>query len=60
MNVEQAVRVNLGTAGQGMIITRLVLALGLFVFTLSGFADLPHFGLLTGTCVLLALAADFL
>jgi predicted RND superfamily exporter protein len=56
----QAVRSTLQSTGRAMLTTTIVLSLGFFIFMCASMQNLFHFGLLTGTAIILALAADFL
>jgi len=58
-SVESAVYETLSTTGRALIITSLVLSSGFFVYTVSYLKSNVRFGLLSGTAVLFALAADF-
>lgn len=55
-----AVRETLGTTGQAMLFTSLVLAAGFAVFAFAGLTVLARFGLLTGLTILVAFLADLL
>ena len=59
MDTAQAVRSSLLTTGRAIMITSVILASGAFICTLSEMNNLFNFGLLTGTTILLAMAADF-
>lgn len=58
-DIETAVRETLFTTGRALAITSLVLCGGFFIYTGSFLASNVRFGLLSGSGVLLALAADF-
>lgn len=55
----EAVRQTLRTAGRAMLTTTVVLSLGFFIFMFASMQNLFHFGLLTGSALILALIADF-
>ena len=59
-DVREAVRRTLQTAGRAMLTTSIVLALGFFIFVFSSMNNLFNFGILTGSAIVLALAADLL
>ena len=59
-DVGEAVRATLNTAGRAMLTTSVVLAVGFFIFMFASMNNLFYFGLLAGTAVILALAADLL
>jgi predicted RND superfamily exporter protein len=56
--VRSAVHRTLQTAGRAMLTTSVVLAIGFFIFMFAAMKNLFYFGLLTGTAIILALAAD--
>jgi predicted RND superfamily exporter protein len=56
--VRSAVHRTLQTAGRAMLTTSVVLAIGFFIFMFAAMNNLFYFGLLTGTAIILALAAD--
>ena len=56
---ERAVFETLNTTGRALVITSLVLCGGFFIYTTSFLLCNVRFGLLTGSAVLFALAADF-
>ncbi len=58
-DVEAAVKETLTNTGRALVITSLVLCGGFFIYTTSYLANNVRFGLLTGSAVLFALAADF-
>lgn len=58
-DVEHAVFETLNTTGRALVITSLVLCGGFFIYTTSFLLCNVRFGLLTGSAVLIALAADF-
>ncbi|MFZ5772838.1 MAG: efflux RND transporter permease subunit [Thermodesulfobacteriota bacterium] len=57
--VETAVRETMLTTGRAMVITSIVLCGGFFIYTTAYLASSVRYGLLTGSAVLFALAADF-
>ena len=54
----EAVKKTLSTAGRAMLTTSVVLSIGFFIFMFASMNNLFYFGLLAGSAVLLALAAD--
>jgi predicted RND superfamily exporter protein len=58
-DVQAAVRETLHTTGRALSITSLVLCGGFFIYTGSFLVSNVRFGILAGSGVLLALAADF-
>ncbi|MDY6792231.1 MAG: MMPL family transporter [Thermodesulfobacteriota bacterium] len=58
-SVEFAVRETLHSTGRALVITSLVLCGGFFIYTTSYLTSNVRFGVLTGSAVLFALAADF-
>jgi hypothetical protein len=42
-----------------MLVTSVVLAVGFYIFTLASLNNIIDFGVLTGTAIVLALAANF-
>lgn len=58
-NVEQAVRETLYTTGRALFITSMVLCGGFFIYMVAYLANNVRFGIISGTAVLFALAADF-
>ncbi|KIX12572.1 efflux RND transporter permease subunit [Dethiosulfatarculus sandiegensis] len=58
-NVAESIRLTLFTTGRAMLVTSIVLCAGFFLYMFASMNNLFHFGLLTGTTILLALAADF-
>ena len=58
-STEEAVFLTLSGSGRAMLVTTCVLSLGFFVFMFSEMNNLFNFGLLTGTAIIAALAADF-
>jgi predicted RND superfamily exporter protein len=58
-DTRRAVIETLDTAGRAMLITSLVLSAGFFTFMFADLNNLFYFGLMTGSVILLALAADF-
>jgi len=58
--VEKAAEQTLMTAGRAILTTSVVLSLGFFIFMFAAMNNLFYFGLLAGSAVLLALAADLL
>ncbi|MBT8361743.1 MAG: MMPL family transporter, partial [Deltaproteobacteria bacterium] len=59
-DVTEAVRSTFDTAGRAMLTTSVVLAVGFFIFMFASMNNLFYFGLLAGSAVILALAADLL
>ncbi len=59
-DVSSAVRSTLSTAGRAMLTTSVVLSIGFYIFMFASMNNLFYFGLLAGSAVLLALAADLL
>ena len=59
-DVRAAVHRTLQTTGRAMLITSIVLAFGFYIFLFASMGNMIHFGFLTGTAIVLALAADFL
>ena len=57
-SVPEAVKKTLSTAGRAMLTTSVVLSIGFFIFMFASMNNLFYFGLLAGSAVLLALAAD--
>ncbi len=57
--MDQAVRETLHTTGRALLITSLVLCGGFYIYMTAYLASTVRFGLLTGSAVLFALAADF-
>ncbi len=57
-DVHTAVKNTLSTAGRAMLTTSVVLSIGFFIFMFASMNNLYYFGLLAGSAVLLALAAD--
>ncbi len=57
--VEEAVRLTLQNAGRAMVITSCVLAGGFYIYMAGYLESNVRYGLLTGSAVLFALAADF-
>ncbi len=58
-DVEQAVRETLYTTGRALFITSMVLCGGFYIYTVAYLANNVRFGIISGTAVLFALAADF-
>lgn len=58
-SVEESVRITLFTTGRALVITSLVLCSGFFIYTAAYLQSSIRYGLLTGSAVLFALAADF-
>jgi len=58
-DMETAVRMTLFSTGRAMVITSLVLCAGFFTYLLAYLESNVRYGLLTGSAVILALAADF-
>lgn len=58
-DVRDSVRRTLHTAGRAMLVTSVVLAVGFYIFTLASLNNIIDFGVLTGTAIVLALAANF-
>ena len=58
--VDEAVRLTLTGSGRAMLITTIVLSIGFYVYLFASMANLFNFGLLAGTAIIVALAADFL
>jgi len=58
--LREAVERTLMTAGRAILTTSVVLSLGFFIFMFAAMNNLFYFGLLAGSAVLLALAADLL
>lgn len=59
-DLREAVERTLSTAGRAMLTTSVVLSIGFFIFMFASMNNLFYFGLLAGSAVLLALAADLL
>jgi predicted RND superfamily exporter protein len=59
-NVLKAATDTMLTTGRAMVFTTLVLVSGFWLFMLSSFQNLIHFGLLTGISLIVALLADIL
>ena len=59
-DVHGSVHRTLHTTGRAMLVTSVVLAVGFYIFTLASLNNVIHFGVLTGTAILLALAANFI
>ena len=59
-DVQAAVRRTLHTAGRAMLVTSFVLATGFYILLLATMNNEIHFGLLTGTAIVLALLSDFI
>jgi hypothetical protein len=59
-DVHGSVQRTLHTTGRAMLVTSVVLAVGFYIFTLASLNNVIHFGVLTGTAILLALAANFI
>jgi len=57
-SVEEAVRLTLTGSGRAMLITTVVLSIGFYVYLFASMANLFNFGLLAGTAIIVALAAD--
>lgn len=58
-DVEMAVRETLYTTGRALFITSMVLCGGFYIYTVAYLANNVRFGIISGTAVLFALAADF-
>lgn len=58
-DVEQSVRETLYTTGRALFITSMVLCGGFYIYTVAYLANNVRFGIISGTAVLFALAADF-
>ena len=56
----ESIRLTLSTTGTAMLVTSIVLAMSFYTNLLSHFYGMVHVGLLAGTAVLLAFAADVL
>jgi len=56
--VDEAVRLTLTGSGRAMLITTIVLSIGFYVYLFASMANLFNFGLLAGTAIIIALAAD--
>ncbi len=56
--VDEAVRLTLTGSGRAMLITTIVLSVGFYVYLFASMANLFNFGLLAGTAIIVALAAD--
>ena len=56
--VDEAVRLTLTGSGRAMLITTIVLSIGFYVYLFASMANLFNFGLLAGTAIIVALAAD--
>lgn len=59
-SVEEAVRLTLTGSGRAMLITTIVLSIGFYVYLFASMGNLFNFGLLAGTAIIVALAADFI
>jgi predicted RND superfamily exporter protein len=59
-DVAEAVRRTLHTTGRAMLTTTIVLSAGFYIMCFATLSNLFYFGLLTGSTILVALAADFL
>jgi hypothetical protein len=58
-DVKGSVHRTLHTTGRAMLVTSVVLAVGFYIFTLASLNNIIDFGVLTGTAIVLALAANF-
>ncbi len=58
-DVRGSVHRTLHTTGRAMLVTSIVLAVGFYIFILASLNNVSDFGLLTGTAIVLALAANF-
>jgi predicted RND superfamily exporter protein len=54
-----AILETLHTTGRAMMVTTAVLSLGFFIFMFAAMNNLFHFGILTGSTIILALLSDF-
>ncbi len=59
-NTRLAFRETFHTAGRALLIATVVLSLSFFIYMFASMNNLFHFGLLTGTAIILALVANFL
>lgn len=57
-DVRFAVRETLGSTGQALLFTSLVLSTGFFIFTFAALSNLFYFGFLTGLAIVMAFLAD--
>lgn len=60
VDVTEAVRHTLHTAGRAMLTTSVVLSIGFFVLMFASMNNVFYFGMLTGITIFLALLADFM
>jgi predicted RND superfamily exporter protein len=59
-NTRLAFRETFHTAGRALLVATVVLSLGFFIYMFASMNNLFYFGLLTGTTIILALAANFI
>ncbi len=59
-DISQAIQDTLLTSGRAMLLTSIVLSLGFFVYIFATLNHFIRFGILTGTTILVAFAADVL
>ncbi|MBL4608223.1 MAG: MMPL family transporter [Pseudomonadales bacterium] len=59
-NVDEAILLTINSTGRAIFITSIVLSSGFFVFMFASMTNLYNFGLITGTVVLVAMAADLI
>ena len=57
---QYAVRETLHTTGRAMLVTSIVLGVGFYIFAFATLSNVIHFGLLTGSAIILALVSNFL
>jgi predicted RND superfamily exporter protein len=55
-----AIRQTLQSSGRAMLITSIVLSVGFFIYTQSMMLNMKMFGIVTASCIILALFATFL
>jgi uncharacterized protein len=58
-DLSAAVQETLHTTGRAMLVTSIVLGAGFFIFAFATLNNVTHFGILTGSAILLALIANF-
>jgi len=57
-NVDEAILLTINSTGRAIFITSIVLSSGFFIFMFASMTNLYNFGLITGSIVLVAMAAD--
>jgi predicted RND superfamily exporter protein len=58
-DLSAAVHETLHTTGRAMLVTSIVLGAGFYIFAFASMNNVIHFGILTGSAILLALVANF-